>query len=305
MAYSSTGPKAMKVSADDRIFYSTVTVFLVLFTASVLWPIIYIISASFSSATAVNAGRVILWPIGFTLDGYEAVFAYRKVPIGFRNSIFYTVAGTVFSVCLTLMAAYPLSRKNFQGRKFYTTLYVITMFFSGGLIPSYLLIVQLGLVNTIWAIIIPGSFSTYNMIITRTFFMSTIPGDLLDASQIDGCSDARYFFVILLPLSKAVIAVITLFYAVGNWNSWFPAMIYLRNPDLHPLQLVLREVLVLSQISMLGFEDLDVETLESMMNRAELLKFSLIVVSTIPIIVVYPFIQKYFVKGVMIGSLKG
>ena len=210
MAYSSMRAQAIKLSADDRIFYSTVTVFLVLFTAIVLWPIIYIISASFSSAAAVNAGRVILWPVSPNLDGYEAVFAYRKVPIGFRNSIFYTVAGTVFSVCLTLMAAYPLSRKDFRVRKYYTTLYVITMFFSGGLIPSYLLVVQLGLINTIWAIIIPGSFSTYNMIITRTFFMSSIPGDLLEASQIDGCSNARYFFVILLPLSKAVIAVIAL-----------------------------------------------------------------------------------------------
>ena len=293
----------VKYSAEDRRLYFFVNALLIVFTITVLYPIIYVISASFSSAADVNTGRVILWPVNPTLDGYKAVFSYRKVPIGFRNSIFYTAVGTFISVTITLMAAYPLSRRNFQGRGIYTTLFIITMFFGGGLIPAYILIVQLGWINTIWAILIPGALSTWNMIITRTFFMSSVPGDLLEASRIDGCSDARYFFTILLPLSKAVIAVIALYYGVGHWNAWFGAMIYLRNPDLHPLQLVLREVLIMSQINMSDFYDVD--TIEAMMNRSELLKYSLIVVSTVPVIVVYPFVQRYFIKGVMIGSLKG
>jgi len=293
----------VKYSAEDRVFNFIVIAILLSFTIVVIYPLIYIISASFSSGAAVSTGRVILWPVEPTLDGYKAVFMYRKVPVGLRNSIFYTIIGTVINVAMTLIAAYPLSRRNFQGRKIYTVLFLITMFFSGGLIPSYILIVQLGWIDSIWAVLIPGAINTYNMIIVRTFFMSSVPGDLLEASQIDGCSDIRYFFTILLPLSKAVIAVIALFYGVGHWNSWFSAMIYLRNPELHPLQLILREVLNMSQINMNDFSD--AETLVAMYNRSELLKYSLIVVSTIPIIVVYPLIQKYFIKGVMMGSLKG
>ena len=296
-------PSGVRYSAEDCRLFFIVTVILLLFAIVVLYPVIYVVSASFSSGVAVSTGRVILWPVNPTLDGYRAVFAFPRVPIGFRNSVFYTLVGTIINVSMTLMAAYPLSRKNFQGRKFCTTLFIVTMFFSGGLIPSYILITQLKWINTIWAILIPGAISTYNMIITRTFFMSSIPNDLLEASQIDGCSDLRYFFIILLPLSKAIIAVIALYYGVAHWNSWFGAMIYLRNPDLQPLQLVLREILVMSNVS---FTDIsDAETLEFLLNFSELLKYSLIVVSTIPVIVVYPFIQKYFIKGVMIGSLKG
>ena len=293
----------IKYSGGNLRLYFIVTGILFLFTIVVIYPIIYVISASFSSGVAVSTGRVILWPVNFTFDGYRAVFGFPRVPLGFRNSIFYTVIGTAINVSMTLIAAYPLSRKNFQGRKIYTTLFLITMFFSGGLIPMYILITQLKWVNTIWAILIPSAISTYNMLITRTFFMSSIPNDLLEASQIDGCSDIRYFFMILLPLSKAIIAVITLYYGVGHWNSWFGAMIFLRNPDLQPLQLVLREILVMSNISL--NEISDAETLEFLLNFSELLKYSLIVISTLPVIIVYPFIQKYFIKGVMIGSLKG
>jgi multiple sugar transport system permease protein/putative aldouronate transport system permease protein len=295
--------RGIRYSAEDQRLFSIVTFILMLVAIVILYPLVYVVSASFSSGAAVSTGKVILWPVDPTMDGYNAVFTYQRVAVGFRNSIFYTVFGTVINVIMTLMAAYPLSRKNFQGRKIYTTLFIITMFFSGGIIPLYILITQLRMINTVWAILLPGAISTYNMIITRTFFMSSIPNELLEASQIDGCSNIRYFFVILLPLSKAIIAVIALYYGVGHWNAWFGAMLFLRNPDLQPLQLVLRDILVLSNIN---FSDVkDARTLELLMNISELLKYSLIVVSTIPIIIVYPFIQKYFVKGALIGSLKG
>jgi len=295
--------KRIKISSEDRRLFFIVTVVLILVAIVILYPLIYVVSASFSSGAAVSTGKVVLWPVDPTLDGYKAVFNYHKVPLGFRNSIFYTFFGTVISVIMTLMAAYPLSRKNFQGRKIYTTLFIITMFFSGGIVPFYILITQLRMINTVWAILLPGAISAYNMIITRTFFTSSIPNELLEASQIDGCSDIRYFIIILLPLSKAIIAVIALYYAVGQWNAWFNAMLFLRNPDLQPLQLVLRDILLIANIN---FSDIkDAATMESLLNISELLKYSLIVVSTIPIIIVYPFIQKYFIKGVLIGSLKG
>ena len=201
------------------------------------------------------------------------------------------------------MAAFPLSRRNFQGRKFYMILFVITMFFSGGLIPSYILITQLRLINSMWAIILPGAISTYNMIITRTFFATTIPAELIEASQIDGCSDFKFFFIILLPLSKAIIAVITLYYGVSHWNSWFGAMLYLRNPSMHPLQLVLRSILLAAQVDTTQIND--PELIERLIYMVDVMKYSLIIVATAPIIIIYPFIQRYFIKGVMIGSLKG
>jgi multiple sugar transport system permease protein/putative aldouronate transport system permease protein len=261
------------------------------------------ISSSFSSGRAVSSGKVILWPVQPSIEGYSAVFAYKSVLTGYRNTILYTLVGTVLNVGMTLMAAFPLSRRNFQGQKFYMTLFIITMFFSGGLIPSYILITQLKLINNMWAILLPGAISTYNMIITRTFFATTIPSELVEASKIDGCSDFRFFFTILLPLSKAVIAVITLYYGVSHWNSWFSAMLYLRNPNLHPLQLVLRGILIASQIDVTQIQD--PELLERLMYMADLMKYSLIIIATAPIVALYPFVQRYFIKGVMIGSIKG
>jgi multiple sugar transport system permease protein/putative aldouronate transport system permease protein len=261
------------------------------------------VSSSFSSGRAVSSGRVFLLPVEPSLDGYRAVFAHKGVVTGYRNTILYTVVGTVMNVALTLMAAFPLSRRNFQGRKFYMTLFIITMFFSGGLIPSYILITQLHLINNMWAILLPGAISTYNLIITRTFFMNSIPSELVEASQIDGCNDFKFFFIILLPLSKAIIAVITLYYGVSHWNAWFGAMLYLRNPALKPLQLVLRDILISVSIDVSQIQD--PELLERMIYMAELMKYSLIIIATAPIIAVYPFVQRYFIKGVMIGSLKG
>ena len=293
----------IRSSTEDKILYNITNICLIILLVLVGYPLIYMISSSFSSGRAVTSGRVVLWPVDPTLEGYKAVFAYRIVLTGFRNTILYTVVGTMINVSMTLMAAFPLSRSNFQGRKIYMTLFIITMFFSGGLIPSYILIVQLGLINSMWAIILPGTISTFNMIITRTFFMRSIPEELVDASQIDGCSNTRFFFVILLPLSKAIIAVITLYYGVGHWNAWFGAMLYLRDPEMRPLQLILRDILIASQFD--ATEIQDPELFENMVFMADLMKYSLIVISSATVIAVYPFVQKYFIRGVMIGSIKG
>ena len=293
----------VRTSAEDNVLYTITNICLWILLLIISYPLIYMISSSFSSGRAIISGRVFLWPIEPTLDGYKTVFAYRAVMTGFRNSILYTAVGTFVNVSMTMTAAFPLSRRNFQGRKIYMTLFIITMFFSGGLIPSYILIVQLGLINSMWAIILPGAVSTFNMIITRTFLMTTIPSELTEAAQIDGCNDFRFFFTILLPLSKAIIAVIALFYGVGHWNAWFGAMLYLRNPSLHPLQLILRDILIATRIDTSEFQD--PELIERLGFIADLMKYSLIVISSAPVIAVYPFLQKYFIKGVMIGSIKG
>jgi multiple sugar transport system permease protein/putative aldouronate transport system permease protein len=293
----------VKTSAEDKVLYTVTNIALVILLVIIAYPLIYMVSSSFSSGRAVSSGRVFLLPVDPSLDGYRTVFSYKSVLTGYKNTILYTVVGTSINVMMTLMAAFPLSRKNFQGRKFYMTLFVITMFFSGGLIPSYILITQLKLINSMWAIILPGAISTYNMIITRTFFATTIPSELVEASQIDGCDDFRFFFTILLPLSKAIIAVIGLYYGVAHWNAWFGAMLYLRDPALQPLQLVLRSILIAVSIDVSQIQD--PELLERMVFMADLMKYALIIVATVPIVAIYPFVQRFFIKGVMIGSVKG
>ena len=295
--------KRIRDTAGDRALYIAVGASFLLFVLLVLYPIVFVISASFSSGSALNAGRVVLWPVEPGLQGYKAVFSHRMVLLGYRNTIFYTVAGTAINVAITLLAAYPLSRPDFRARRPLMTLCTITMFFGGGLVPNYLLMVQLKIINTAWSLLLPGALSVYNMILVRTFMMSSIPRELLEASQIDGCSDARYFWSVVLPLSKAIVAVITLYYAVGHWNAYFNAMLYLSDRDMYPLQLVLREILISSRMDL--SEITDPELLATMVGLENLLKYSLIVVSSLPIIALYPFVQKYFIKGVMIGSLKG
>jgi multiple sugar transport system permease protein/putative aldouronate transport system permease protein len=297
------GVLKVKTSSEDRVLYGVTNIALIILLVIIVYPLIYMISSSFSSGRAVSSGRVVLLPVDPTLDGYRTVFSYKSVMLGYRNTILYTVVGTSLNVMMTLIAAFPLSRKNFQGRNFYMTLFIITMFFSGGLIPSYILVTQLRLTNTIWAIVLPGAVSTYNLIITRTFFATTIPQELIEASQIDGCDDFRFFFTILLPLSKAVVAVIGLYYGVSHWNAWFGAMLYLRDPALQPLQLVLRSILIAVSIDVSQIQD--PELLERMVYMADLMKYALIIVATVPIVALYPFVQRYFIKGVMIGSVKG
>ena len=292
-----------RTPTEDKVLYAVVYVLFFLFTLAVLYPIIFVISASFSSGSALNTGRVVLWPVNPGLHGYRAVFSHRAVLTGYRNTFFYTIVGTAINIAMTLAAAYPLSRSDFRSRRFCMTLCTITMFFGGGLVPNYILMVQLKIINTPWVMLLPGALSVYNMILVRTNIMSTIPKELLEASLIDGCSDARYFWNIVLPLSKAVIAVITLYYAVGHWNAYFGAMLYLSNRDLYPLQLILRDILVSSKVDLTDIQD--PEVLASMMGLENLLKYALIVVSSVPIIIAYPFVQRYFIKGVMIGSVKG
>lgn len=270
---------------------------------AVLYPLIYIVSASFSSANAVISGKVWLYPVEPTLDGYKAIMNHRLLGISFFNAIFYTCFGTMINVVLTIMAAYPLSRSDFYGRNAIMFLFVFTMLFSGGLIPTYIVVKDLGLLNTRWAMLIPSALAVWNVIIARTYFQITIPKELLESTKIDGCDDFRFVFRFVIPLSGPIVAVTALFYAIGHWNSFFSALIYLKNEKLYPLQLVLREILIQNQV---GAEMVvDVQDQMEKFKLRELLKYSLIVFSSVPLLIVYPFVQKYFVKGIMIGSLKG
>ena len=296
-------PKHIRLSAPDRVFFTVSYATLTLLTLIVLYPIVYVLAASFSSGEAVTMGKVFLWPVDFSIDGYRKVFGYRDVFIGYRNTIFYTVAGTCINILMTLICAYPLARKGLPHKGLIMLLFTFTMVFGGGLIPTYLVVNSLRMVNTVWALLIPGAMAVYQMIITRTFLQSTIPDELLEASQIDGCSDFRYLASIVLPLSKSVVAVVALFSAVGHWNSYFSAMIYLNSRSMLPIQNIMRELLVLGQVNV--SDTLDPESMLAMMDMVAVLKYALIVVATLPILCIYPFVQKYFVKGVMIGSIKG
>lgn len=295
--------KRLTECAQDRVFYLNMNIIVSILFLIVLYPLIYIVSSSFSSASAVSAGKVFLWPVDFSLAGYAAVFKSKDIWTGFINSGTYVVVGTTINVIVTLFAAYPLSRKTLPCRNLIMFIFTFTMFFSGGMIPSYILVRDIGIMNTMWAMVIPGALSVYNMIIVKTFLQSSIPHELLEASKIDGCSDIRYFGAMILPLSKPVIAVIALFYAVGHWNAYFNAFLYLNDDSLFPLQIFLREILIINTIDPAML--VDEEIIAAKQGLADLMKYSLIVVATVPMLILYPFIQKYFVKGVMIGSIKG
>ncbi|AVM68793.1 sugar ABC transporter permease [Lachnospiraceae bacterium oral taxon 500] len=292
-----------KYSLNDKLFYFFTTLILTLFFLLVLYPCIYVISASFSTGTAVQSGKVILFPVDFSLEGYRTVFHTPTVWLGFKNSLFYTLVGTLINITMTLTAAYCLSRHDLYGRNFIMLLFTFTMFFNGGMIPHYILVQKLGFLNTVWALLIPGAIGVYNLIVCKTFIQNTIPTDLLEAAQIDGCSDFMYFIRIVLPLSKAIIAVLVLFYGVRHWNSYFSAMIYLNDKNLYPLTLFLREILMADQIDPSTVSDPEMQA--KLAQSAGVIKYALIVVSMVPVLLIYPFIQKYFVKGVMIGSVKG
>jgi multiple sugar transport system permease protein/putative aldouronate transport system permease protein len=249
-------------------------------------------------------GRVWLYPVDFSLAGYKAVFANKSIMTGYANTIFYTIVGTTISVILTIAAAYPLARRDFKPRKVIMLIFAFTMFFGGGIIPTYILVKDLGMIDTRWALLLPQAMSVFNVIITRTFFQST-PSELLEASQIDGCSDMRYLISVLLPLSKPIIAVLALFYSVSIWNAYFDALLYINDESLRPLTLILRDILVANSIDMSMMQNVDIDTLTAKMGLSELLKYSLIIVSSVPMLIIYPFIQHYFVQGVMIGAIKG
>ncbi len=290
-------------STSDRFFIVIVFLILTLFFIAVLYPCVFVIGASFSSGTAVQAGRVILFPVEPTLEGYKTVLNTPTVWVGYRNSIVYTVVGTLINLALTMTAAYCLSRKDLPGRNFIMLAFSFTMFFSGGLIPMYIQVTNLKLLNTMWSLLLPGAISVYNLIVARTFIVNSIPTELLEASQIDGCSDFRYYLSIVLPLSGAIIAVEALFYAVGHWNAYFNAMIYLSKRSIYPLTLYLREILMSSNIDPSTITDPELQA--RLADMVGIIKYALIVVAVVPVLLIYPFVQKYFVKGVMIGSVKG
>ncbi|MFD2115246.1 carbohydrate ABC transporter permease [Paenibacillus yanchengensis] len=300
----------IKDSKRDRIFVIGNSIFLILALIVVAYPLIYIVSASISDPKLVNSGDMWLLPKGITFEGYQKVFANDSIWTGYKNTIIYTVVGTIINLLVTLPAAYALSRRDFIGRNFFMAMFMVTMFIGGGLVPTFLVVKELGMVNTMWALILPGAASVYNIIVSRTFFHSTIPTELQEAAQIDGCTNMKLFIKIVIPLSAPIIAVMALFYGVGHWNSYFGAMIYLNDAAKYPLQMILRQILVLQEVSAAGGKGavVNASVAAAMNNKAEvasLMKYAVIIVSTLPIIAVYPFLQRYFVQGVMIGSVKG
>jgi multiple sugar transport system permease protein/putative aldouronate transport system permease protein len=290
------------LSTGDKVFLNINDILLLLALALVLYPIIYIVSSSISSPRAVSAGLVRFFPVDFSLEGYAAIFKHRSVMTGFANTIFYTVAGTLINLLMTVLAAYPLSRQRMPGKKIIAFLFTFTMIFSGGLIPSYMLNSSLGLVNTRLVLLIPGAISIYNMIICRTFFEGNIPEELNEAAQIDGCDHIKFLIKIALPLSKPILAVLTLYYAVSHWNAYFDAFIYISDKELFPLQIILRSILIMNQTTeLIG----DPEMMAAQQGMADLLKYSLIVTSSLPFMLAYPFVAKHFVKGALTGAVKG
>ena len=278
--------------------------FLILVGVVILFPLIYIVAASFSSASAVLADKVWLWPVHPTLDGYIAVFDYPGVWLAYLNSVIYTVCGTVLSVSLSVMMGYPLSRPQLYGKRFFVWTLVFAFLFTGGLIPFFLVTKDLGMVNTRFSLIIPGALSIFSVILAKSFFQSTIPQEMIEAAEIDGCTDFGALWRIVLPMSRAVIAVLALMFAVGQWNSYFYALIFLNSQNLYPLQLVLRQILVLGELSPSAISHLTPAQIQNFENFSELVKYSLVVVVSLPMLALYPFAQRYFVKGLRIGSLK-
>lgn len=297
-----TKPKKIEKSIIDKIILLIGYILLALFVVAIIVPLVYVVIASFMDPNVLNNQGISFHSSDWSLEAYQRVLEDNMIWRGFLNSFFYSVAATIISVFITLLAAYPMSKKELVGRKFFNLLFVITMFFGGGLIPTFILMNQLRLVNTVWAILLPGAFNVWNMILARTYYQS-VSKELWEAAQIDGANEIQYFFKILIPLCKPIIAVLALWGFVGMWNSYFDAMIYLNDANLQPLQLVLRSILVQNtpQSGMIA----DIQSTAEMAKMAELLKYSTIVVSSIPLLIMYPFFQKYFDKGVMVGSIKG
>ena len=295
---------AVGLSKQDVFFHGVNVCWLCLSGLLILYPLIYVIACSFSDTEAVLSGKVFLWPVNVTLNAYRNVFRHNLLMSGFFNSLFYVAGGTVAGVSLTLLAAYPMSRKDLPHRKFFVVYFLITMFFSGGLIPFYLLMRNLHLVGTRWALIIGIGFSCYNMIIVKTYFQTSIPSGLLDAAHIDGCRDIRFFFTIALPLSTPVIAVMVLFYAVWIWNSYFSAMIFLTKPETFNFQQILRDILFIASAPREMLANMSPEEVSRRLDQLTQVRYAVLVVGAAPMMVLYPFIQKYFIRGMMIGSLK-
>ncbi len=289
---------------EDRVFNGVVVAILTLAILIVAYPLIYVVSASFSSTSAVMAGRVWLLPTEFSLKAYQTVFKYEEIMTGYRNALIYTVTGTAVSLVVTTLCAFCLSRKDFYGRKIVGFMVLFTMIFNAGLVPNYLLINNtLKWSDTIWALIIPNCMNAWYVILMRSYFENSIPAELFEASEIDGCPVFRQLISVVLPLSGPIIAVIALYSAVGIWNSYYDALVYIRKKELFPLQLVLRNILILNSMDM--SVSVDLRDMASRQGMSYLLKYAVIVISSLPLLVMYPFVQKYFVKGIMVGSVKG
>ena len=295
-------PARIRESWSDGIFLAGVYLFLMIILLIVLYPLIYVVSSSFSSPGAVSSGRVWLWPVDISLRGFQVALGNPQIITSYANSLYYTFFGTLISVTLTVLVAYPLSRRGLYGRGVLMIFITFTMIFYGGLIPTYLVVKNLGLLNTRWALLIPQAVAAWQVIIARTFFQVTIPEELAEAAELDGCSDLRFLWSIVLPLSKPILAVLVLMYAVGQWNAYFDALLYLKSADLHPLQLVLRSILILNATTS---GSMDAATMVERQQMADLLKYALIVVGSLPVLIIYPFAQRYFVRGMLIGSIKG
>lgn len=295
-------PKGMDDLVFDLIAIAACVIVLVL----VLYPLWYVIICSFSDPNAVTSGQVTLWPVGFTLEGYSTIMDYEPIWIGYRNTIYYTIVGTLFNLFLTLPCAYALARHDFKGRTIIMMLFTFTMFFNGGTIPTYMVMKNLGAMNTIWAMILPYGVNVMNLIIARTYFQNSVPYEIQEAAMIDGCNNTKMFVQIVMPLAMPMIAVIMLYYMVAHWNVYFRALLYMSDPDKYPLQLYLRNILLFDQ--MLDLMEGDAEAIEAMTRRLQLrasIKYGIVVVSSLPVLIIYPLLQKYFAKGIMVGAVKG
>lgn len=294
--------KTKEIGAD-RVFNIINVIISVLIMLFSFYPLYFVLIASFSDPALVTSGKVWILPARITFDGYKQILAYSDLWMGYGNTILYTVIGTFINIVFTVTGAYALSRRDIPARGFFIKMFVFTMLFSGGLIPTYLLIKALGLYNNFWVMILPGALSVWNFLIAKSYFEANIPNELLEAAKIDGCSDIRFFVSVVLPISKVILAVLVIYYSVSHWNAYFNAMIYLKDRWKWPLQLVLRQILITAQ----NTDELTVNTADVMkaLNLAESMKYGVIILASLPVMAMYPFFQKYFIKGVMIGSIKG
>ena len=301
MAKQAKPRMALRDTVGDKVFYTINAIVLGILALIVLYPLYFIVIAAISDPDAVLGGKVFLYPVNLNFEGFAKIMERKDVWLGYRNTILYTALTVILSLIVTVPAGWALSRNTLPGKRFLMIYFIIPMFFGGGLIPFYNVMSGLGLVNTIWAIVLPSILSVWNLFMTKTFFESSIPTSLIEAAKIDGAGSFRIFFEIVLPLSKAIIAVMALYYAVGQWNSYFNAMIFLQNENLYPLQLVLKEILIASESTVGGSG----ETILQQYRLANQLKYVSVIVSSVPVLLLYPFVQKYCAQGVMIGSLKG
>ena len=291
-------------SRADRVFYLVNSILMAVLFLLYSWPLWFVLIASISDPNLVTAGQVIVWPKGIHFGGYTLITEYKSLLTGFGNSVLYTLFGTLVNIIMTICAAYPLSRMNFMPRKFFTVAFVLSMYFSGGLIPLFLQVKELGLYDSPFAMILPSAVSIYNVLILRSFFMYGVPRSLEEATMLDGASTFQTLVLVVLPLAKPTLAVLVLYYAVGHWNNYFSALIFLKNKSLMPLQTVLRDILIVGKIDLIA-TGMDMESLTAKLKTAQTLKYSVIIISTVPLMLVYPFIQKHFVKGIMMGAVKG